>query len=304
MKSVLILSMLVAGLLVPRASAQGPVSEYYVTAGEQRNIHVVQGEEVVRSWRGVSGTREYPIVVLDDVRTLGGLGGDVGARYDLDGNDQGDRYSFPEEVGLAADGTTDGESNYVVDWRSGGVWKFDRDWANGAKIFDTAQFYLGITYDPTDDTLWISQFDGPMVEHRDMDGNVLSRFDAGFSLISCLALDHADGTLWMGTQGNQGTFTQFDKDGTKLGSVTYGALADQNTLGGEFALGGGGKCNYKIAKSKPKRGCESCPSKGDGYESQAECEEAKDCRKKVKTTIGCPDGPGKCKIKAKKRKCE
>ena len=143
-----------------------------------------------------------------------------------------------------------------------------------------------------------------MVEHREMDGKVLSSFSAGFRSISCLALDHADGTLWVGSQGSMGTFTQFDKDGTKLGSVTYGALADQNTLGGEFAFGGGRRCNYKIAKSKAKRGCETCPSKGEGYESQTICKEVEECRKKVKTKINCPDGLGICKIKAKKPKCE
>ena len=61
---------------------------------------------------------------------------------------------------------------------------------------------------------------------------------------------------------------------------------------------------YRLKKVKAKRGCQTCPSKGDNYESEARCEEKKDCRKSVKTTINCPEGNGTCKLKAKKRRCE
>ena len=38
----------------------------------------------------------------------------------------------------------------------------------------------------------------------------------------------------MGTQKRLGTFFQFAKDGTPMGSVTIDELDTQNTLGGEF----------------------------------------------------------------------
>ncbi len=68
--------------------------------------------------------------------------------------------------------------------------------------------------------------------------------------------------------------------------------------------GGGARCNYTLKKVKAKR-CDSCPRKGDNFESQAECEEKRDCQRKVKTKISCPQGgEGTCKLKAKKRRCE
>ncbi len=71
-----------------------------------------------------------------------------------------------------------------------------------------------------------------------------------------------------------------------------------------YEIVGGSKCNYTIRKSKAKGGCRSCPGKGEGYESEAGCQEKKDCRKKLKTTINCPQGNGRCKLKAKKRRCK
>jgi len=241
--------------------------------------------------------------VLDDVRTSGGTSGESGARYDFNGNDLGDRYPFPPGVGSHWDATTDGTFNYSVDFSSGGVWKFNQDWTGGVKIFSTPSQWLGITYDPTDNTLWISQWNGQRVEHRDMSGNVLGGFNVATASISCLALDHADGMLWMGSQSTQGTFRQYSKAGQLLQTVNYPALTGQNTLGGEFQFGGVG-CVYTIKKSRSKRGCETCPEKGSDFRTQAECEDVKDCAKKLKTTIACPrGGNGICKIKGKVKSC-
>lgn len=66
---------------------------------------------------------------------------------------------------------------------------------------------------------------------------------------------------------------------------------------------GGGRCNYVIKKSKAGGGCEACPRRGDNFTSEQTCEEIEDCRKKVKTTLNCPSGPGTCKIKGKRDSC-
>lgn len=64
-------------------------------------------------------------------------------------------------------------------------------------------------------------------------------------------------------------------------------------------------CHYTIKKSKAKGGCEACPHRGDDIETEQPCHDVADCRKKLKTTIPCPDGgPGSCTIKAKRRACE
>ncbi|RJP33392.1 MAG: hypothetical protein C4547_12465 [Phycisphaerales bacterium] len=63
-------------------------------------------------------------------------------------------------------------------------------------------------------------------------------------------------------------------------------------------------CGYKVKKSKSKGGCEACPEVGGEVFSGADCEDVKDCDKKYKKTIGCPDGgPGTCKIKGKRTSC-
>ncbi|RJP37716.1 MAG: hypothetical protein C4547_05320 [Phycisphaerales bacterium] len=63
-------------------------------------------------------------------------------------------------------------------------------------------------------------------------------------------------------------------------------------------------CTYKLKKSKAKGGCENCPSVGDDFRTEAECEIVKDCDKKVKTVIACPGGgPGTCKLKGKRSSC-
>ncbi len=69
---------------------------------------------------------------------------------------------------------------------------------------------------------------------------------------------------------------------------------------------GGDTCQYKLKKdSKPKGGCEACPGKGDVVASEQNCEKKRDCDRKLKGKIACPDGGrGACKkIKGKRTRC-
>ncbi len=61
-------------LLAPIASWAGPVSELYLTAGQQNTILVVQGGNVNRSW-GVVHNNEYAIAVMGTVQTTIGASG-------------------------------------------------------------------------------------------------------------------------------------------------------------------------------------------------------------------------------------
>ncbi|RJP32262.1 MAG: hypothetical protein C4547_14090 [Phycisphaerales bacterium] len=66
---------------------------------------------------------------------------------------------------------------------------------------------------------------------------------------------------------------------------------------------GGPACNYNVKKSKAKD-CDVCPPKGGEYGSGVACEVVKDCAKKLKETIPCPDGGnGTCKLKGKRSSC-
>ncbi|MDQ2986449.1 MAG: PEP-CTERM sorting domain-containing protein [Armatimonadota bacterium] len=213
----------------------GITSELYLTAGDQGNVWVVQGTGVNRSWVMATGNREYPIAVADEVRTLGGADPDVGAEYTLAGVDTGTRYNFPAGISSAWDGTTDLVNNYLLDFGTGTVYQTGLDWSSPTPLFTVGGGnYLGITYDFSDDTLWVSGWSQGIVEHRSLGGALLGSFATPFSSISCLALDDVTGTLWMGTQAQQGTFFQYSKAGASMGSVFIEELVTQNTLGGEF----------------------------------------------------------------------
>lgn len=213
----------------------GILSELYLTAGDQGNIWVVQGTGVNRSWVMATGNREYPIAVADEVRTLGGMDIEMGAEYTLAGVDTGTRYNFPAGISSAWDGTTDLSSNYFMDFGTGTVYQTGLDWSSPTPLFTVGGgSYLGITYDFSDDTLWVSGWSQGIVEHRTLGGALLGSFATPFNSISCLALDDASGTLWMGTQTQQGTFFQYSKAGASMGSVFIEDLVTQNTLGGEF----------------------------------------------------------------------
>ena len=57
-------------------------------------------------------------------------------------------------------------------------------------------------------------------------------------LQAALALDHADGSLWLVKWTQYGDFYQFDKSGNLLSTVHYPGLIRANPLGGEFAIPG------------------------------------------------------------------
>jgi hypothetical protein len=232
--------------LCAAAQAQGPISPYYLTAGDEGMNWVVQGNAVVNSWAQAHPEEggEYAIAVSSTVRTLGngnqGFSGPshVGSEYTLGGVFTGTTYPYPVPNAAFYDGTTDGTHNYSVDYGNGGVWQFDSAWANPVSLFATAVNDLGITFDPLDNTLWVSAFNGNTVTHYSLAGAVLGSFVGPTSSLTSLALDPADGTLWMGSQATQGTFYQYSRAGAPLGTVTYTELVPQNTLGGEFASGG------------------------------------------------------------------
>jgi hypothetical protein len=221
--------------LAGAANAVGPQSPLFLTAGANSNNWGVQGP-IAFSGSQQYGS-EYPIAVFNNkIRTLGTFTGSFGAEYNT--NLTFDGTSFTNQFGGGVnvyDGTTDAVSkNYTVDYNSGDVYATDLNWSNPQFLFTTAPGFLGITYDPTDNSLWLSNFNCNVLEHRTLFGTLMSSFTTPFTAITCLALDPADNTLWMGSQSTQGTFYQYSKAGVQLSTVFYGSLTTQNTLGGEF----------------------------------------------------------------------
>lgn len=211
----------------------GPGANYYMTNGDGAQLWTAIGNTAVSASQA-SGS-EYNIAVSGDIRTTGQRGSTLGQQYTLGMVSTGTTYAG--SWGGYFDGTTDGTNNYTLDFDSGDVMRFDRNWQNGVSLFNVGGSgqYLGITYDGAGG-LWISQWAGTGVEHRAMNGALLGGFSAGFNSITALAMNQATGTLWMGTQNSFGVFTEFSQTGTALDVVTYSNMANSNVLGGEFDI--------------------------------------------------------------------
>jgi hypothetical protein len=144
------------------------------------------------------------------------------------------------------DGTTDGVRNYTVQY-------FPDNFATGAVlatatanwsspisiVFSTGNLYdLGITYDRTNNSLWILNYDTGIITDYTMAGTPISSFATGkgFSVNGvgsvALAMD-VDHTLWFSGLGT-GNIYHFATDGTFLGQAYYSELGQ--AYGGEIGF--------------------------------------------------------------------
>lgn len=232
----MLLVVILLGVLCAATARAVPTSRYYLTNGDVRRLTIISGGTFSQHSQGQTSYREYPIAVNGVIVTAGWtLGEQPGGYYDLSGNFLGPAGTWTVQ-GYFFDGTTDGRYNYSVDYARAGLYQFGADWSGGALLFSLPAYYLGITYDPVADTFWVSTWIGNLVEQYDRSGNLVSSFNATVfsSHLTCLALDYADRTLWLGSQDARGQYAQYALDGTLLGTASYGFT--DNTLGGEFDL--------------------------------------------------------------------
>jgi hypothetical protein len=172
-------------------------------------------------------------------RTTNGTAGLFGYEYTLSGTPTGASYVLPIQIGSAWDSTTDGSHNYLVDFINGTVDQVGLDYSNPVALFGNlgGSAFLGITYDPTNNSLWVSGWTSNQVIDFSMNGTQLSSFSASAATgsLTSLALDPATGTLWMGTQST-GSFFEYSKSGVLLHTFTIPSLAGLDILGGEFGF--------------------------------------------------------------------
>lgn len=215
-------------LLAGTAAFAGPVGKYYASLSGG-SIAVVQGNAVVNQWTAVHGC-EWSINVYNDVRTNpAGTNCGSGAQYTLGGTYTG--VSYAEEVGGyqdTDDSTTDGQYNYTVSYTTGNVIRTDRNFIGATTLFNAGGSSIGITYDETDNSLWIIGFSSNLLRHYGMNGTQLGSFALANGVTGGLALDHVDQTLWMVDTG--GTMQQYSKTGQHLQT----GLNIGYVLGGEF----------------------------------------------------------------------
>ncbi len=210
------------------AMAVGPVSTLYVTNYGEFGGGTVVGLDLFQglSMSSFPTANSVDICIAaagGDVRTMGYSGGDAGSRFTLGGAPlSGGPYLNTVNGSQLHDGTSDGQYNYSVDYTTGDVVRFDRNWGSRTTLFNATGTLPGaghITMDVSNGTFWISQWGGPdRVEHRTAGGALISSFNMGF-FHAGLALDPADGTLWSSNGSN--TLYQFSQAGTLLQTVPY-----------------------------------------------------------------------------------
>jgi hypothetical protein len=215
-------------------SHAGPISKYYMVSWQNQGMQVIQGNSVIQSWAS-GGLNELPVVVDGTIKTYAYYqNGSYGKEYTLDGVATGTNYSIMNTDLYCIDATTDGNYIYTTGNNTQKVYRFNKDWTNPQLIFTVSEVgrILGITYDPTDNTLWFSGYDNNTMSHYDLNGNILGTFTVADNHTGGLALDHADGTLWYyGYDSHQ--LHQYSKSGTLLQRSDITGLGTR-LWGGEF----------------------------------------------------------------------
>lgn len=217
-----------SGLSAAALAAGGPTSTLYVlnygefAGGSSVGLDLFQG--LSESSYPTGNQVDICIGIAGgDVRTMGYGSGDSGSRFGLGGSPLvGGPYANTIQNSQLHDGTSDGFYNYSVNYSTGDVLQFDRNWASPSVLFNATGTLPGagyITLDASDGSFWLSQWGaGDRVEHRTHGGALISSFNMGFTGAG-LALDPVDGTLW--TSNGNNTLYQFSQAGAPLQSPVY-----------------------------------------------------------------------------------
>jgi PEP-CTERM motif len=220
------------------ATTVTPKGKLYLASSDQyggsTHIVVIQGNSITQFPQAYNPGHEFPIAVFGDIRTTGNISSaNKGGQYSLTGTSTGVTYVLPPGVSDATDSTSDGTYNYLVDYNSLNVIRTDRDFTNPVTLFSVSPMPqpTGITYDPTNQSLWISGVGFPELLDYSLSGTLLKSIDAEFTENVALAFDPSDGTLWV-VNGHTGYLEQFSTSGQALGLGPYVGA----TYGAEFNL--------------------------------------------------------------------
>ena len=237
---------LVAGTIAALAStpaSAGPVTPYWLTAGDQGRTYVVQGNSVIQTHTYSPGAHhEYPIAIADTVRTFGGVNTRFGREYNLDGTLTGTTYTNTGPFNGVWDGTTNASTaNYSLTQGSHQVVRYDRDWTNPTVLFGTTGLssqWGGITYDSSDDTIWLkARGSNAGLRQYALDGTLLGSFTVAGTTNWGLAYEEATDSFWsLGRQSGSWSIVNFDKTGAVLETTVIAGLTG-NILGGEMQIG-------------------------------------------------------------------
>lgn len=238
MKNILHLFCMFVGSAVA-ISAQAAV--IYVTDVDSQTAYIVDTDAGTFTSHDTAPVDSPGAIAVTGRIVIADWQGDGAAEFDLAYNATGPTYAGFPEYSQMLDGTTDGVgTNYAVSWNNAGVIVFDANFENASVLFAPSGDPIGITYDQSDDTLWLVNDDTGDIENYTLGGSFVDSFSPGLDgRECCLAYDPADDTLWLSTNGSN-TFYQYSKAGSELDSVTIAGWEPSNTWGAEIQLGEGG----------------------------------------------------------------
>ena len=266
MKHLSLACMAASALLSANAMAapiNGPIGTYYITdGGNAQNpgiIYAIKDHATgSTNMNDQANQSEYPIAVNgQEVHTTGFGNTFSGSAYTgvaaLTLTPTAAFYPGSTDARMT-DGTTDGTHNYGVTYGALGgtegakVFQFNTNWGNKQLLFNIPDiqvqgdknFWNGITYDPTNNSLWMSNLDRNVVADFDLTGNLIANSlfsTAADTTMYALALD-VDHTLWMtGNPSSGGSFSlyHYQTNGAFIGSfLSNPALI--SPIGGEIGL--------------------------------------------------------------------
>lgn len=217
----------------------GVQSNYYVQAANEV-IYVIRGTDVVDSFPSLNDG-SGPLYVYGDSVCSTDSNMLTGGCYSLEGVPNGHVFSNPGiGIAIVRDAATDGERVFVFSVLSQDVNTADQDFDDLAAIINLPNPgtypFIGIAYDPTDNTLWLSGNNIPEIRQYDLDGILIQSFPIAAHPAGALAFDPADQTLWF-IHNPSGTLYQYSRSGELLDSfVPTGLPSGQQYNGGDINL--------------------------------------------------------------------
>ena len=217
---------------------QAMAQTFYLTSGDAGTSYIIDlNTGSFTSFSTGTQNSAYALGVTNSI-LLSDISNSTVVEYSLAGVPTGNTWAGPGGFSQMLDGTTNGQGAYYgASWSSTGVTVSDNTFTNTTLLFNPGFAVIGITYDSSDNTLWLVNDNDNNVYHYTLAGSQISSFTPGLSgRECCLAYDGVSDTLWMSTNGSN-VISNFSKNGTLLGSVTVTGMSPGNTWGGEIALG-------------------------------------------------------------------
>jgi hypothetical protein len=210
--------------------AQAQKSPLYMISYDSNRAVIVQDGLITKEWHNSGAYEESALAIYDTIRIVGRNSGDLGAKYDLNGN----RIALGGYPNTGwrdlYDGTSNGTYNYTVahnDFDSGfAVVRGNSNWQGLENLFVPTRRSSGIAYDAVAQTLWIANYDGGLngLQQYRLDGTLITDISLSFmtGVGLGLAWDWADDSLWLTGGFDTGVeAVQMDKQGHLLQTLNF-----------------------------------------------------------------------------------